>query len=184
MGRLPLLLLLTIALFSLVLVTACGSSEATPASVALSTPIPTAVITPAEVPAPESDADLAVAAVSTAAGGLTSDSAACLRALYATTDVLEIPSGLGEDSEDILLAFRFLLCLTDGEAQKLISQPSDGTIELKPSGLRCVDDQVGIEQFVDALAGQPPHYLHLQRQGRAHLLAERQQGRRPLRGLL
>ena len=100
----------------------------------------------------EKAADLAVAAVSAIAGGMTSDSAACLRTLYAGTDMLEMP--LGNEPEDILLAFRFLICLTDDEAQRLASQPGgDAMGDLSPSGLRCVDEAVGIEKFVDTLAG-------------------------------
>ena len=87
---------------------------------------------------------------------MTSDSAACLRTFYATTDVLELPLGLGNEREEIRLAFRFFLCLTDDEAQRLTSQPGgDETEILRPSGLRCVDDKIGIDQLVDALAGDP-----------------------------
>ncbi len=120
------------------------------------TPTPTPTATPTATPAAGSAADLGLATVSAITGGLTSESETCLRAFYASTDTRDLPLGLGETREDLLLAFRFLLCLTDDEAQKLLAQPGgDAMAALRPSGLRCADDRIGIERFVDAIAGDP-----------------------------
>ena len=118
---------------------------------------PTATHSPIPIPTPDS-VDLAIVTVSAAAGGLTVDSEACLRTLYATTDMAGLPSGLGgppldsrEDSEDSLLVFRFLLCLTDDEWQGL--RADDDPVEFSTSALRCVEEQIGIERFVAAIWG-------------------------------
>ena len=100
---------------------------------------------------PEEAADFAVAVVSSIASGMTSDSQDCLRTLYTTTNVLEFPLGLSNEREDILLTLRFLLCVTDHEAQRLSSRPGGDAMDWSPSVLTCVDEQVGIERLVDAI---------------------------------
>ena len=61
------------------------------------------------------------------------------------------PSDSGEDPGDTLLVFRFLLCLTDDEWQRL--REDDDPVEFGTSALRCVDERMGIERFVDAIWG-------------------------------
>ncbi len=151
--------LLAAALLCLALAAACGDSDPTStATLPLTpTPSPTPTLTPTFTPTPD-PVDLAIANVSAAAGGLTADSEACLRTLYATTDMAGLPSGMGrlpsgssEDPEDTLLVFRFLLCLTDDEWQRLLSD--DDMTEFSASALRCVDEQIGIERFVETIWG-------------------------------
>ena len=102
----------------------------------------------------EKAADLAVASVSAIAGGMTSDSKVCLRTLYAGAGMLEFPMGTSNEPEEILFALRFLTCITDEEAMALSSQPGGDPMGVfMPSALRCVDEVVGIEKFVDTLAG-------------------------------
>ncbi len=86
------------------------------------------------------------------------DSEACLRTLYATTDLAELPTGLGgppsgsrDGPGETLLVFRFLLCLTDDEWARLRAVPEPA--ELSTSALRCVDERIGIERFVEAIWG-------------------------------
>ena len=137
------LLLFAIALCVLMLSVGCDDADPPPAPIAT-----TATPTPDTV-------DLAIATVSAAAGGLTADSEACLRSLYATsdmagTDMARLQAGSREEPEATLLAFRFLLCITDDEWLRLRDYE---TGEFSLSSLRCVDEQIGIERFVDAIWG-------------------------------
>ena len=142
-SRTHLLSLLAAALLWFALAGACDDPDPTPTPTATPTPDPV---------------DLAIITVSAAAGGLTVDSEACLRTLYATTDMAGLPSGMGglpsdsrEDPGDTLLVFRFLLCLTDDEWQRL--RADDDVVEFSTSALRCVDEQIGIARFVEAIWG-------------------------------
>ena len=81
---------------------------------------------------------------------MTTDSQDCLRALYTETNQLEFPLRLSNERADILLTLRFLLCLTDDEAQRLTSQPGTDAMDWSPSVLACVDERVGIDRLVDA----------------------------------
>ncbi len=147
-SRIRILSLLAVALLCLVLAGACGDSEQTP----------TASLPPTPTLAPD-PVDLAIFAVSAAAGSLTMDSEACLRTLYATTDMTgtdmaRLQPGPREDPVATLLVFRFLLCLTDDEWQRLLSLTGDYAIpEFSSSALRCVDELTGIERFVEAIWG-------------------------------
>ena len=99
-------------------------------------------------------AEFAVAALSEVVGGLTDDSASCLRNFYATSGLIDVPTGESEDPE---LALRFLMCLSDEEAGQLMSGED---LELfTPSQLRCVDDEIGIDELVDAMMGDPSQGL-------------------------
>ena len=141
-------LLMAIALCGLMLSAGCDDADPPPAPIATTTPTAKATPTPDPV-------DLAIATVSTAAGGLTAESEACLRSLYATTDMAgtnmaRLQSRSGEDPEDTLLVFRFLLCITDDEWLRLRDyEPGEFSL----SSLRCVDEQIGIERFVEAIWG-------------------------------
>ena len=153
-----LLSLLAAALLLLALAGACGSEPTptpTPSPTPTATPTPTPTPAPTATPTPD-PIDLTIVTVSAAAGGLTTDSEACLRNLYATTDMTGLPSGSSDDPEDTLLAFRFLLCLTDDEGERLLSLAGDDTLGgFSPSALRCVDEQIGIERFIEAISGDP-----------------------------
>ena len=102
--------------------------------------------------APEKAAELAIIGIGAVAGGFTDESAMCLRTLYATSGVSNIALGGSEDPQEILLGFRFFLCLTDEEAQAL-SQSTGTPVPFPPSALRCVDERIGLEQFLPAMAG-------------------------------
>ncbi len=88
------------------------------------------------------------------------DSEACLRTLYGTTDMAgtdmaRLQPGSRGELEATLLVFRFLLCLTDDEWQGLLSLTGDYAIpEFSFPALGCVDEQVGIERFVEAIWGE------------------------------
>ena len=144
--RLPTVLtIVAIAALAALLLAACEEAPtATPAPT--QTPPPTPTVDPV---------DLAIATVSAASGGLTADSEACLRSLYATTDMTGTDmarpqSGSGEEPEATLQVFRFLLCITDDEWLRLRNYE---TAEFSLSSLRCVDEQIGIERFVEAIWG-------------------------------
>ena len=106
--------------------------------------------------APEKAAELTIIGIGAVAGGFTDESAMCLRTLYATSGVSNIALGGSEDPQEILLGFRFFLCLTDEEAQAL-SQSTGTPVPFPPSALRCVDEQIGLEQFLPAMAGNLTH---------------------------
>ncbi len=100
-------------------------------------------------------AEFAVAGLSGMVGGLSDDSASCLRDFYATSGLIDVPTGESEDPE---LALRFLMCLSDEEAGRLMSGED---MELfTPSQLRCVDDEIGIDELVDAMMGDPSQGLN------------------------
>ncbi len=61
-----------------------------------------------------------------------------------------LQSGSREGPEATLLVFRFLLCITDDEWLRLRDYE---TVEFSLSSLRCVDEQIGIERFVEAIWG-------------------------------
>ena len=135
--------LIAIAALAALLLAACEEAPT-------ATPAPTATAAPTPDPV-----DLAIATVSAAAGGLTAESDACLRSLYATadmagSDLARLQSRSGDDPEDTLLVFRFLLCITDDEWLGLRDYE---TGEFSLSSLRCVDEQIGIERFVEAIWG-------------------------------
>ena len=105
-------------------------------------------------------AEFTVAALSGMIGGLTDDSAACLRDFYATSGLIDVPTGESEDPEATEFALRFLMCLSDEEARQLMSGPEGDEMDLfTPSQLRCVDDEIGIDGLVDAMMGDPSQGL-------------------------
>ena len=101
---------------------------------------------------PANAAELAIIGIGAVAGGFADESAMCLRALYTTAGVSNFPLSGSEDPQEILLGLRFSLCLTDEEAQAL-SQSTGTPMQFPPSALRCVDEQIGLEQFLPAMAG-------------------------------
>ncbi len=101
---------------------------------------------------PENAAELAIIGIGAVAGGFTDESANCLRTLYTTAGVSNFQLTGSQDPQEILLGFRFFTCLTDEEAQAL-SQSTGTPMQFPPSALRCVDEQIGLEQFLPAIAG-------------------------------
>ena len=102
--------------------------------------------------APENAAELVIVGIGAVAGGFADESAACLRTLYTTTGVSNIPLGPSQDPQEALLALSFFLCLTDEEAQAL-SQTTGIPMQFPPSALRCVNEQIPLEQFLPVIAG-------------------------------
>lgn len=103
-------------------------------------------------------ADVSVAALSQAVGGLASESESCLRALYAEegASAQQFPAGLGADPDAIEFAIRFFLCVTDEEAEALSNQPGGaGGLDgfFAPSDMRCIADEAGVDEFVSVLVG-------------------------------
>ncbi len=98
-------------------------------------------------------AEISVASLSQVVGGLASESESCLRGLYAEADdpARQFPSGVSSDPEALAFAIRFLLCVTDEEAEALSNQPGgmggDGDF-FAPSDLRCIADETGVEEFI------------------------------------
>ena len=105
-----------------------------------------------ECVAPEKAAELAIIGIGAVAGGFTDESAQCLRTLYTTAGVSNFAIAGSEDPQEILLGFRFFTCLTDEEAQAL-TQAQGIPMQFPPSALRCVDEHIGLEQFLPAMAG-------------------------------
>lgn len=104
--------------------------------------------------------EISVAALSQVVGGLSSESEACLRALYAGAgdSAQQFPVGLSNDPESIAFAIRFILCVTDEEAESFSNQPGGdvaGDISdfFAPSDLRCIADEVGADEFIAVFVG-------------------------------
>ena len=115
---------------------------------------------PFECLSSERFAEISVTALSQIVGGLTSESESCLRGLYAEAgDTAEqFPVGLGDDPESIAFAIKFILCVTDEEAEAFSNQPGGdaaGDINdlFHPSDLRCIAGEVGADEFIAAFAG-------------------------------
>lgn len=104
--------------------------------------------------------EISVAALSQVVGGLSSESEACLRALYAGAgdSAQQFPVGLSNDPESIAFAIRFILCVTDEEAEAFSNQPGgdvagDVSDFFAPSDLRCIADEVGADEFIAVFVG-------------------------------
>lgn len=136
----------------------------------LGQPLATAIMAPGQLDMilnclePENAAELAIIGIGAVAGGFADESAACLRTLFTTADVSNIALGPSQDPQEALLALRFFMCLTDEEAQAL-TEFTGFPMQFPPSALRCVDEQVGLEQFLPAMAGDlsqaPPEALQV-----------------------
>ena len=108
--------------------------------------------------AAETGANLAVGLMAAQAGGLTAETASCLRTFIVENGV-EPP---GENfEEDILYALEQVLCFTDEEAAALMD-PEEGGAPLSPSQLRCVSTHTELSNIVivmtnlEALMGGTP----------------------------
>lgn len=102
-------------------------------------------------------AEVSVAALSQAVGGLSSESESCLRGLYAGAgeSARQFPVGLSADPEAIEFGIRFFLCVTDEEAEAFSSQPGGAGLGdfFSPSDMRCIADETGVDEFVSVLTG-------------------------------
>ncbi len=104
-------------------------------------------------------AEISVASLSQIVGGLSSESESCLRALYAGAGGAsqQFPVGLSSDPESIAFAIRFILCVTDDEAEAFANQPGGAAGGVSdfftPSDLRCIADEVGEDEFIDVFVG-------------------------------
>ena len=93
----------------------------------------------------ESAANIAITFMGQSIGGLTPESEACLREVYAASGV---PLISGEDSGDLTAILDFLPCLTDEEAAALMGEDF-----LTPSQIGCLIEQVGEEKLKTLLSG-------------------------------
>ena len=97
--------------------------------------------------AAETGANLAVGLMGAQAGGLTAETASCLRTFIAENG-MEPP---GENpEEDILYALEQILCFTDEEAAALMG-PEEGGAPLSPSQLRCVSTHTELSNIVTVM---------------------------------
>ena len=117
---------------------------------------------------------------------LTSDATGPVTPLTVSSDWSLVPSGLGPGDR-----FR-LMFISSGGAQRQAHQHRHLQHLDSEPGRRGAHGHPGLQLHLQCgrqhrrrrRPGQHRHHLHLQRQGRGHLLAERQQGGRPVPGLL
>ena len=100
--------------------------------------------------------DLSVAMMSLQAGGLSDDSQACIKDVFAK---LGVPGENMTETDSLRSFISMQLCLTDEEAQALDASGGEDTLPL-PSQLRCIFEQTDLENlfilyqgFVDLGAG-------------------------------
>ena len=123
---------------------------------------------PIDCLAEETAIELSIALVASATGGLSADSQRCLGEVYASSGAIGLGYGLrstfpsSNEPEAIRFVLRFVLCLTDEEAEAHVEQPG-GWEAFGPSGLRCLLERLDFERFVSFLhgltedaPGQPP----------------------------
>ena len=88
--------------------------------------------------------DLSVAMISLQAGGLSTDSQACIKGVFAE---LGVPSEAMSMADSMRSFITMQLCLTDEEAQALSGPvPQEDAFPL-PSQLRCVSEQTDLENL-------------------------------------
>ena len=95
--------------------------------------------------ADETAANIPIASMSQSIGGLTPESEACLREVYAASGGSLM---LGEGGGDLAAILDFLPCLTEDEAAALIGEDF-----LTPSQIGCLIEQVGEEKLRILLSG-------------------------------
>ena len=117
---------------------------------------------------------------------LTSDATRPVTPLTVSSDWSLVPNGLGPGDR-----FRLMFISSGGRNARPTSIDTYNDLDSEP-GRRGPHGHPGLQLHLQCgrqhrrrrRAGQHRHHLHLQRQGRGHLLAERQQGGRPVPGLL
>ena len=101
---------------------------------------------------PANAAELAIIGIGAVAGGFADESAMCLRALYTTAGVSNFPlewqrRPAGDPPGPPLLP------LSDRRGSAGALPVHGHSHAIPPSALRCVDEQIGLEQFLPAMAG-------------------------------
>ena len=93
---------------------------------------------------PDNAIDLSVAMMSLQAGGLSDDSQACIKDVFAE---LGVPSESMSETDSLRSFITMQLCLTDEEAQAMSGPvPEEDAFPL-PSQLRCVSEQTDLENL-------------------------------------
>ncbi len=93
---------------------------------------------------PDNAIDLSVAMMSLQAGGLSDDSQACIKDVFAE---LGVPGETMSETDSLRSFITMLLCLTDEEAQAMSGPvPEEDALPL-PSQLRCVAEQTDLENL-------------------------------------
>ena len=93
---------------------------------------------------PDDAIDLSVAMMSLQAGGLSDDSQACIKDVFAE---LGVPSETMSETDSLRSFITMQLCLTDEEAQAMSGPaPEEDALPL-PSQLRCVSEQTELENL-------------------------------------
>ena len=92
---------------------------------------------------PDNAIDLSVAMVSLQAGGLSDDSQACIKDVFAD---LGVPSETMSETDSLRSFITMQLCLTDEEAQALDTSGGEDPLPL-PSQLRCISEQTELENL-------------------------------------
>ena len=92
---------------------------------------------------PDNAIDLSVAMISLQAGGLSDDSQACIKDVFAE---LGVPGETMSMADSMRSFITMQLCLTDEEAQALDMSGGDDLLPL-PSQLRCVSEQTDLENL-------------------------------------
>lgn len=105
---------------------------------------------------PETRGRITAALIGADAGGLTSESESCLAALYASNPgaaSFGLQAAPGNSPEAFTLFIDTLLCLTDEEAEALMSGVGGESGFPAPSDLRCIIDSLGTENYVALMTG-------------------------------
>ena len=92
---------------------------------------------------PDNAIDLSIAMMSPQAGGLSDDSRACIKDVFAE---LGVPSETMSETDSLRSFITMQLCLTDEEAQALDKSGAEDPLPL-PSQLRCVSEQTELENL-------------------------------------
>ena len=92
---------------------------------------------------PDNAIDLSVAMMSLQAGGLSDDSQACIKDVFAELGVPDEAMSMADSMRSFIT---MQLCLTDKEAQSLDMSGGDDPLPL-PSQLRCVSEQTDLENL-------------------------------------
>ena len=92
---------------------------------------------------PDNAIDLSVAMMSLQAGGLSGDSQACIKDVFAE---LGVPSETMSETDSLRSFITMQLCLTDEEAQAIDTSGGEDPLPL-PSQLRCISEQTELENL-------------------------------------
>ncbi len=93
---------------------------------------------------PDNAIDLSLAMMSLQPGGLSDDSQACIKDVFAE---LGVPGETMSETDSLRFGITMLLCLTDEEAQAMSGPVPEEDAFLLPSQLRCVSEQTDLENL-------------------------------------